>query len=339
MIIGKDFQGPLSAETEAYPDGIILPINKPYRWTSADVVRKVKFAAVRHFHKKNLKVGHAGTLDPLAGGVLLICVGKATRLAERLQSSDKEYIADLVIGASTASYDLEKPIDKFYPDQTVDEERLRAALEAFRGEQEQAAPIFSAKLAGGKRGYEIARKLYAQAQNESVERVSEGEVKTCETGMKKGLQVLETGLALTDAENLLRKQKIKIHELELLDFADSAASSGISAVSSGISAKNSGISDASSGVSSDGSNISAKNSDISDASSRINVEDISGLQLPRARLRIRCSKGTYIRALARDLGLSTGGGAFLAGLLRTENGGVRLENCLSMEEALKLFTK
>ena len=97
---------PLSRNIEDYPEGIIIPIDKPYRWTSADVIRKVKFAAIRHFGKKNLKVGHAGTLDPLATGVLLVCIGKATKLAETLQSNDKEYVAGITFGATTPSYDL-----------------------------------------------------------------------------------------------------------------------------------------------------------------------------------------------------------------------------------------
>ena len=98
----------LSESIADYPEGIILPIDKPYRWTSADVIRKVKFAAFRHFHKKNLKVGHAGTLDPLATGVLLVCIGPATKLAEELQRHDKEYVAGISFGATTPSYDLEK---------------------------------------------------------------------------------------------------------------------------------------------------------------------------------------------------------------------------------------
>ena len=97
---------PLSRNIEDYPDGIIIPIDKPYRWTSADVIRKVKYAAIRHFGTKNLKVGHAGTLDPLATGVLLVGIGKATQLAETLQSHDKEYIEGITFGATTPSYDL-----------------------------------------------------------------------------------------------------------------------------------------------------------------------------------------------------------------------------------------
>ena len=105
----------LSGNIDDYPDGIVIPVDKPYRWTSADVIRKLKWAACRHFGKRNLKVGHAGTLDPLATGVLLVCVGKATRLAETLQKEGKEYVAGIAFGATTPSYDLEKAVDKLYP--------------------------------------------------------------------------------------------------------------------------------------------------------------------------------------------------------------------------------
>ena len=105
----------LTDNIDDYPDGIILPVDKPYRWTSADVIRKVKYQAIRHFHKKNLKVGHAGTLDPLATGVLLVCIGKATKLAEELQASPKQYLAGVTFGATTPSYDLEKEIDRLFP--------------------------------------------------------------------------------------------------------------------------------------------------------------------------------------------------------------------------------
>lgn len=132
----------LSGNIDDYPEGIILPVDKPYRWTSADVIRKLKFCACRHFHKKNLKVGHAGTLDPLATGVLLVCIGKATRLAEELQRHEKEYIAGLTFGATTPSYDLEKDIDMKYPVGGVSEESLRGVLPDFVGEQEQVAPLF-----------------------------------------------------------------------------------------------------------------------------------------------------------------------------------------------------
>ena len=147
----------LSGNIDDYPEGIIVPIDKPYRWTSADVIRKVKWCACRHFHKKNLKVGHAGTLDPLATGVLLVCIGKATKMAEELQKHEKEYIAGITFGATTPSYDLEKDIDQTYPTDGVSEAALRAALQGFLGEQEQVAPLFSAKSVVGVRAYELAR--------------------------------------------------------------------------------------------------------------------------------------------------------------------------------------
>ena len=159
MILTPD-SAPLTRDIADYPEGIIIPIDKPYRWTSADVIRKVKYAAIRHFGKKNLKVGHAGTLDPLATGVLLVCIGKATKLAETLQSHDKEYVAGVTFGATTPSYDLEKEIDRFFPHEHINAEAVSAALPAFIGEQDQIAPLFSAKSVDGVRAYELARKMY-----------------------------------------------------------------------------------------------------------------------------------------------------------------------------------
>ncbi|MCQ2147942.1 MAG: tRNA pseudouridine(55) synthase, partial [Bacteroidales bacterium] len=155
-----------SGNIEDYPEGIILPIDKPYRWTSADVIRKLKWAAIHHFGKKNLKVGHAGTLDPLATGVLLVCIGNATKQAESLQKHDKEYIAGITFGATTPSYDLEKEIDQMYPTDGVSEESLRKVLPSFLGAQEQVAPLFSAKSVDGVRAYELARREYKAASKE-----------------------------------------------------------------------------------------------------------------------------------------------------------------------------
>ena len=155
---------PLSRNIEDYPEGIIIPIDKPYRWTSADVIRKIKYTAIRHFGKKNLKVGHAGTLDPLATGVLLVCIGKATKLAEELQSHDKEYVAGITFGATTPSYDLEKEIDRFFPHEHITASSVAEALPAFIGEQDQIAPLFSAKSVDGVRAYELARKLHREGK-------------------------------------------------------------------------------------------------------------------------------------------------------------------------------
>ncbi|MBP5218313.1 MAG: hypothetical protein J6Z47_05130, partial [Bacteroidales bacterium] len=159
----------LSGSIDDYPEGILIPVYKPYRWTSADVIRKLKWAACRHFGKKNLKVGHAGTLDPLATGVLIVCIGKATRFAETIQKEDKEYLAGISFGATTPSYDLEKAIDRMYPTDQVNEEAVRLALKGFIGEQEQVAPLFSAKSVDGVRAYELARKQYRDARKEKTD--------------------------------------------------------------------------------------------------------------------------------------------------------------------------
>ena len=188
LILRPD-SAPLSRDIADYPEGIIIPIDKPYRWTSADVIRKVKFAAIRHFGKKNLKVGHAGTLDPLATGVLLVCIGKATKLAEELQKHDKEYIAGVTFGATTPSYDLEKEIDRFFPYEHITAEAVADALPAFVGEQDQVAPLFSAKSVDGVRAYELARKFH-----------------------KEGKTLDEA------AKELIRVSRINIMELEMLRF-------------------------------------------------------------------------------------------------------------------------
>ena len=142
----------------------MLPIDKPYRWTSADVIRKVKYLAIRHFGKKNLKVGHAGTLDPLATGILLVCIGPATKRAEELQASAKQYLAGVTFGATTPSFDLEKDIDHEFPGCRPSERQILDVLPRFVGEHMQVAPLFSAKSVDGVRAYETARKLYGQGR-------------------------------------------------------------------------------------------------------------------------------------------------------------------------------
>ena len=284
---------PLSRDIADYPEGIIIPIDKPYRWTSADVIRKVKFAAIRHFGKKNLKVGHAGTLDPLATGVLLVCIGKATKLAEELQKHDKEYVAGITFGATTPSYDLEKEIDRFFPHEHITFETVSDALPDFIGEQDQIAPLFSAKSVDGVRAYELARKLY-----------------------KTGGEVSEIDDA---AKELIRVARINISELELMKFEEGRAVS----------------------ESADEAEAAAEDpetqTDISKASARINVTDNSALGLPRAVVRMACSKGTYVRAFARDLGEKLGSGAHLDSLQRSRSGIFLVQNALSIEQALNLL--
>lgn len=275
----------LTGNIDDYPEGIIIPIDKPYRWTSADVIRKVKYQAIRHFSKKNLKVGHAGTLDPLATGVLLVCIGKATKLAEELQKHEKQYLAGVTFGATTPSYDLEKEVDRMYPLEGVTQEALEAVLPSFIGPQEQIAPLFSAKSVDGVRAYEMARKLYRAAQREG-------------------------GDFDHSASELLSKQNIVISDMQLVSYTSSG--------------------EVASGATSPEERVNEK-------SGRIHVADVSGLDLPQAEILVTCSKGTYIRALARDLGESLGSGAFLHSLRRTRNGGFRVEDALTVDEVMDLL--
>lgn len=234
LTIDKDSIQMLQGNIDDYPCGIVIPIDKPYRWTSADVVRKVKFIAQKHFHKKNLKVGHAGTLDPLATGILLVCIGKATKQAEALQAERKEYIAEIELGATTPCFDLEKEIDKRYPYEHITREMVEQVIPRFIGEQDQVPPIFSAKLIDGTRAYEIAR---------------------------------------AGEEVVMKPARITIYNLEILEFS-----------------------------------------------------------LPKLVLRVECSKGTYIRSLARDVGAALESGGHLTGLTRTLSGGFGIGNALKMED-------
>lgn len=290
LIADKQFLSGNSRLSESigdYPEGVIIPIDKPYRWTSADVIRKVKWAACRHFHKKNLKVGHAGTLDPLATGVLLVCIGKATKLAETLQKEGKEYLAGVSFGATTPSYDLEKAIDQEYPVEGVTEESVREVLPRFLGEQEQIAPLFSAKSVDGVRAYELARKQYREAHKEKTDVMTDFDHTVAET---------------------LNKQIINISGMELISFFPNGKESGPELSDEGLR-----------------------------PNPRINVVDTSALHLPLAMIRIKCSKGTYIRALARDLGEALGSGAHLNSLERTESGGFTVGNCLSVNEVISVL--
>ena len=312
----------LSHDIADYPDGIVLPIDKPYRWTSADVIRKVKFAAFRHFRKKNLKVGHAGTLDPLATGVLLVCLGPACKRAQEFQDHDKEYVANIRFGATTPSYDLEKEVDRTFPYDQVTEEAVRAVLPSFLGPQEQVAPLFSAKSVDGVRAYEMARKLYRNAQ--------------------KG--VLDPDFDAAALETLHRS-RITISDVELLGFVDASDAMEASAETPRTkifspekrSKKFCPTPDADAACTQTVISSDAAGGVEKSASSRINVADTSSLGLPEAKIRIACSKGTYIRAFARDLGEALGTGAHLSGLVRTKTGAFRLEDALSLEEALALL--
>ncbi|MCL2502345.1 MAG: tRNA pseudouridine(55) synthase TruB [Bacteroidales bacterium] len=226
---------------ESCPLGIVLSLDKPYGWTSADAVRKIKFVLQRQWRIKNLKVGHAGTLDPLATGILLICIGKATKAAESLQAQEKEYIASIRLGATTPSFDLEKEIDQTFPYTHITEDAIANTLLGMTGPQQQIPPQFSAKIIDGVRAYEWARS---------------------------GIQTA------------LKPAQIEIYEAKLLQC-----------------------------------------------------------RLPDVVVQIRCSKGTYIRAFARDLGLALGSGAHLTDLVRSKNGPFLLDRTITMEDFSKIFTQ
>jgi len=285
MVIDRNFRGEISANIEDYPEGLVLVVNKPWRWTSADVIRKIKFASCRHFGKKNLKVGHAGTLDPLADGVLIVCLGNACKQAQAIQATFKQYLAGVCFGAVTASYDREKPLEQ-YGTLVIDERsgkelsgmleaELGKVLEGMKGPQEQVAPLFSAKQVDGVRAYELARKLHRQG--------------------------LKTDQA---AAELLNIGHIEIKDLRLEKFTLTP--------------------------------ISDDATPCEGASGRINVAPVPA-GLPLAYVRIDCSKGTYIRALARDLGEKMECGAFLYSLCRTGCGEYSVENALSVEDVLKIL--
>lgn len=252
------FESHLSHSLEDYPAGIVIPFDKPYRWTSADVVRKAKFQLQKHFNQKKLKVGHAGTLDPLATGMLIVCVGKATKIAEQLQAHEKEYVATVEFGATTASFDLEQPVNQFFPFEHITREKVAEALGQFVGEQLQVPPVFSAKAVDGLRAYEYAR------AGEEVE---------------------------------IRKSLITIHSLELLEFTEHNV------------------------MTSDGYEVAEVVRNVHN----YHTSGTSDGSRPAATIRIRCSKGTYIRAFARDLGQALGSGAYLTALRRTASGPFSLE--------------
>lgn len=256
------FEEHLAASIDDYPEGIVIPIDKPYRWSSADVVRKIKFQIQKHFKHKNIKVGHAGTLDPLATGLLIVCVGKATKVAEELQSHEKEYVATIEFGATTPSYDLEQEIDRYYPFEHITKEMVAEALKEFIGEQLQVPPLFSAKVIDGLRAYEYAR------VGEDVQ---------------------------------LRKSLINITDIELLSFSE--ASTG-----------NQKTETITPEVSPSRKYYYQHSSDKSDGTR------------PSATIRVRCSKGTYIRSLARDLGCALDSGGYLTALRRTASGFFSLNN-------------
>lgn len=216
--------------------GHILAVDKPLGWTSFDAVKRIRGALSRRLKIKKIKVGHAGTLDPLATGVLIVCIGAATKKITELQEGRKEYIAEITLGATTPSFDLETKIDATFPYEHVTRERIEETLPKFTGKVLQVPPVFSAVKVDGKRAYSYARK------GKEVE---------------------------------LKPKALEIPELELLEFNP-----------------------------------------------------------PVMKLRILCSKGTYIRALARDIGDALDTGAHLTALRRTRVGDYSIDKCKSIDDIL-----
>ena len=219
--------------------GEVLYVAKPLHWTSFNLVNKLRWKMQRALNIKKLKVGHAGTLDPLATGVMIICTGKSTKLIESFQYQTKEYIATLELGATTPSFDLELPVDGTYPIEHITRELVDSSIPQFKGEIWQVPPVYSAVKVDGKRAYDYAR------DGQEVE---------------------------------LKPKLLVIDEIEVLDFS-----------------------------------------------------------LPVLKIRVVCSKGTYIRALARDIGLALGSGAHLIALERTRIGDIKLEDCWQIDKLVQFI--
>ena len=215
----------------------ILYFDKPLGWTSFNLVNRVRGVLSRHIGVKKLKVGHAGTLDPLATGVMILCTGKNTKLIESFQYQTKEYVATIKLGATTPSFDLETEIDAEYPVEHITEDLVKQTLNKFIGEIKQIPPTYSAIKINGKRAYEYARK------GDEVE---------------------------------LKPKTLVIDEIELLDY-----------------------------------------------------------KMPEIVVRVVCSKGTYIRALARDIGEALNSGGHLTALRRTRIGDIKVEDCLQYDNFVK----
>lgn len=219
-----------------FPEGYVAVIDKPYEWTSADVVRKLKFQLRKCGHPK-IKIGHAGTLDPLATGILLVCIGRATKRVESLQAERKEYVAELMLGATTPSGDMEHEVDHHYATEHITRELVEEALRSLTGEREQLPPLYSAKKVQGVRAYEFAR------AGEEIE---------------------------------LKRALINIYAMELVEC-----------------------------------------------------------DLPRIKIRVECSKGTYIRSLAFEIGEALNSGAYLTSLRRTRSGDFRVEDAHTLDDFME----
>ena len=228
------------AKINEFQEGQVLIFSKPHHWTSFDLVKKINRILQKQLNQK-IKVGHAGTLDPLATGLIILCTGKATKRISGFQDMNKEYIATIELGKTTPSFDLETEFDNKYDFKHITKDLFESVLKKFVGEIYQIPPAYSAKKYKGKRAYEFARR---------------------------GVEIE------------LKPARINIYELELLEF-----------------------------------------------------------YLPLVKLRILCSKGTYIRALARDIGKALDNGAYLKTLERTRIGDYCINDAFTIDSFEKELSK
>jgi len=264
---------PISSNSEEWVvPGRILYIDKPYRWTSFDVVNKVRWLLCKRLGTKKLKVGHAGTLDPLATGVMIVCTGRATKRIDELQAHTKEYVATLRLGATTPSFDLEHEIDAYYPTEHITREQVETTLKQFLGRIEQIPPSYSAVKVEGKRAYDLARKDKDVELKPKVLVIDEIELVDCHLGPSPNPSPVREGMSIIPRTGMRNKA--------FLTSPDTPQDTN---------------------------------------------------EYPFITIRVVCSKGTYIRALARDIGQALGSGAHLTALRRTQVGDVRVEDCMSMD--------
>lgn len=255
---------------EELKNGIIIPVDKPRQWSSFQVVNRLKWHIKHEFDikAKSFKIGHAGTLDPLASGLLLVCVGKATKRIEELQSGQKIYTGTMILGATTPCFDLERPIDQYFPYDHITPEAINQVLPQFIGNIDQVPPHFSAVKVDGERAYQSAR---------------EGE------------------------EVAISAKKVTVYEFQITDFRPGTT---------------------------DIQNHIPTPTEV-DTNARELYRNPLGqvpAHLPQLDFRIRCGKGTYIRSLARDLGLALGSGAFLSDLRRERVGDYSLSSALTPDQ-------
>ena len=255
--------------------GIVLPIDKPRQWTSFQAVNKIKAVVRNTYGLKKFKIGHAGTLDPLATGLLLVCIGKATKTIPQLQDGDKVYTGTFVLGATTPCYDLERPIDSYYPYEHITPALLEQTLPQFTGTIMQVPPMFSAVKIDGQRAYEYAR--------------------------------------LDDPTVTIQPKPVNIYGFEITAFRK-GAENGEWRTENNLGA--------------------AAHSQLSTPNTQLYRNPLGEVpaHLPQADFRIHCGKGTYIRSIARDLGLALGSGAFLSALRREQIGDYTVANALQLDQ-------